>query len=262
MKTFWEWIDWGEHGILRWARALVVSVFGLLIIIGAIVLLTSLLRLGVWPSVTADDDLASIRFSAPDISEQGESPPLRIRSLQSQVRDAQRYRDDVNEMLEHLTPLYVSLGSSIGRQDLEKYINNVIDSLISNMATNLPSSTREQRLERLDAAVEDMTDYVEDMVDYYTEALEEDLRLRGNFQRNIARSPLKEYEEQFTKAITELVQQSDAEQSRVMVARAKGLAGFGTLGIIGILILSGIPLLVILRIDAILRERQENPSGD
>ena len=66
------------------------------------------------------------------------------------------------------------------------------------------------------------------------------------------RTPLQDYEKAFVNSINELVKQSGQEQLRVAAARADGWAGFWTLGVIGIAIISSLPLLVVLRIDAAL----------
>ena len=75
-------------------------------------------------------------------------------------------------------------------------------------------------------------EYAEEMTGYYTEVIEdgEDLiKLKSLTERMPA--PLQHYQEAFTNAVKELARQSEDEKLRVEVLRAKGLAGFWTLGV-------------------------------
>ena len=253
MHTFLTWIDWSENEILRWARVIVVSSLGLFLILGTVILLISLGHLGVWSSVSLSDDLAPISFSAPT-----PSPVLDPVSRQDQEAAIYNAVDDmrgyVDEMIELLTPLLASLELASEEQAVRKYLLNVMGSMGRTLVHQFPSSPGKEQIERLETAVENMVDYVDDMVDHYTEELseeEENLPLRQQLQRTM-HTPLQDYEKAFVNSINELVKQSGQEQLRVATARADGWAGFWTLGIIGIAIISSLPLLVVLRIDAAL----------
>ena len=253
MHTFLTWIDWSENEILRWARVIVVSSLGLLLILGTVILLISLGHVGVWPSVSLSDDLAPISFSAPT-----PSPVLDPVSQQYQEdaidNETENMLDYMDEMTERLTPLLASLELDSEEQAVRKYLLGVIGSMGKTLAHQFSSSPGKEQIERLETAVENMVDYVDDMVDHYTEELseeEENLPLRKQVQHTM-RTPLQDYEEAFVNTINELVQQSESEQRRVTAARADGLKGFWLLGVIGIAIVSSLPLLVVLRIDAAL----------
>ena len=258
MQTFLAWIDWGEQSILRWGRVGVVSAFGLLLVGGALVLLISLLRVSTWPDATLDDALEPVYFSAPDSTEQqASSPTSRIQPLQSVVQESQRYQDEVEDMLDHLMSLTtaVNLKDYFSRPSVEKYLHAVIDDLIRILAEH-PTDSREERLERLDEAVENMVEYVEDMTDHYTEMVEEEenLSIRGQVQ-TIMKNPLSHYTRAFALTLAALGAQAQAEQSRVAETRAKGLAGFGMLSVIGLILMACVPLLVLLRLGVVLHEK-------
>ena len=256
MQTFLAWIYWSENEILRWARVVVISSFGLLLILGVILLMLSLLSISVWPSVTVYDDIATIRFSDSGILATTESERTSPQRTGQQSEPFPQYRDEINAIVENLTPIYVSLKMDVERSDIEKYVHDRIGTLRRQIALLEPSHADEGRL---DAAVEDMVEYAEEMTGYYTEVIEdgEDLiKLKSLTERMPA--PLQHYQEAFTNAVKELARQSEDEKLRVEVLRAKGLAGFWTLGVIGILIISGVPLLVLFRVDAVLRARLDN----
>ena len=257
MQTFLTWIDWGERSILRWGRVGVVSAFGLLLVGGVGVLLISLLRIGTWPDVAIDDALEPVRFSAPDPAEQkASSPTFRIQPLQSIVRESQRYQDEIEDMLDYLLPLVTAVKLPLTRPNMEKYLHDVIGSLIRILAEH-PSASREERLDRLDTAVENMVEYVEDMTEHYTELLaeeDENLGIQKRVQETMS-NPLHTYTMEFGHTLTELATQAEAEQRRVAETHAKGLAGFGILGVMGLLLMACVPLLVLFRLGVVLHEK-------
>ena len=256
MQTFLTWIDWGENEILRWARVVVISAFGLLLILGVIVLIVSLLRISVWPSVTVDDDIATIRFADSGLLATAGAERTSPQRTGQQSEPFSQYRDEINAIVENLAPICVSLKMDVERAGIEKYVHDRIETLQRQIALLQPSDVDEGRLE---AAVEDMVEYVEEMTGYYTEVIEdgEDLIALKSLTERM-QAPLQHYEEAFTNAVRELARQSETEKLRVEVLRAQGLAGFWTLGVIGILIISGVPLLVLFRVDTVLRARLDN----
>lgn len=256
MQTFLGWVYWAEDALLRWARVIVVSGLGVLLGIGVLMLLTNGVRLSAWPGVTPDDDIAYIRFSAEPASSQGgfRYTPFRL--------DPDRYQAEVEEMAESLTALVVSVGLSFDAESkdnpMEKYLNDIIARLLEVIREHHYRGGRELE-DRLDDAVENMVDYVEDMVDHYTDALEaEEDGITRRLRKLILDGPglVQPYVEAFAHASSELRDQAAAEQRRVADTRAKGLVGlWWMLLVIGIPFVSALPLLVVLRADALLREK-------
>ena len=129
MQTFLAWIYWSENEILRWARVVVISSFGLLLILGVILLMLSLLSISVWPSVTVYDDIATIRFSDSGILATTESERTSPQRTGQQSEPFPQYRDEINAIVENLTPIYVSLKMDVERSDIEKYVHDRIETL-------------------------------------------------------------------------------------------------------------------------------------
>ena len=136
MGLFLRWVYRIEEKILLSARVLIVVILSLLIIPGVGILLSSFGNSISQPDVTIEDTLDPVSFSSYEFeesrSEESASTPDPSSSAQPSGEDlaAQRYREEIEQILNDLMPVYDALKfSATTRKGVEEYVLNSINRL-------------------------------------------------------------------------------------------------------------------------------------
>lgn len=261
-----------EVRILGWTRTLVTVVIVGALVVGLFGFVGALLDVSASPEVTLDsgdievmefdDSFRNVQPEPREDDRQNEDRTARPTPANQGEREKHVFQEEINEMVSLLRPLYDAFEFNTGRTEIEAHLEHQIERI--QKATEEVSDSSSVQEDRLEDAVSGMVEYVEDMVDHYTDEIDLDeetskaqTAIADSFRNHVdgvLRAPVDPFVTKYEAACKDLGMEADNAKIIAAQRNLEGASGFVALGIIGLIMLGGVLLLLVFKVEQSLRQ--------
>ena len=265
-----------EARILGWTRTLVTVVIVGAFVVGVLAFFSALSDVSASPDVTLDS--GDIEVAEFDDSVRNVKPPPRPDDRDDRTENVQTpasepdehlFQEEINKMVSLLRPLYDAFDRDLGRNRIEDYLIDRIDTVAR--VTERYSDSPSVGEDRLEDAVSGMVEYVEELVEHYTDEIDLDEET-SKAQKPIVDSfrdhvnevlddPLRPFVIQYSVALEELGAKAEDAKERARARNVEGASNISSVGTIALIMLGGILLLLVFKVEQSLRQYAEQGTG-
>lgn len=265
-----------EVRILAWTRTLVTVVIVGAFVVGVLAFFSALSDVSASPDVTLDsgdidvaefdDSVRNVKVAprqddSDDRTESGQTP--------ASEPDEHLYQEEINQMVSLLRPLCDAFELDVSRVRIESYLKDQIDyvRLVTERYTDSPSVSED----RLEDAVSGMVEYVEELVEHYADEIDLDEEtakaqkpIVGSFRAHaidVLEHPLRPFVEKYVAASEELAAKVDDAKERAHARNIEGASNISSVGTIALVMLGGVLLLLVFKVEQSLRQYAEQGTG-